>query len=327
MNKNKSLLLQLQKLSFDCEMINRELVRLKVVQLAYANYKNSGKSLDSAMKELTFSLSKTYDLYQYLLLLISNITDYAQKRYESLNERLKQIGSDELPNPRFVKNRFALQLIENKQLNKFEDDRKIHHWTDAEDVIRNLYKQITESDIYEEYMSATVDSYEADREFWRKIYKKIICNNDAIDVVLEEWSLYWNDDKEIIDTFVLKTIKRFEETSGSDQPLLPAYSSDEDKQFAQTLFENVFVHHEEYEELIRTNTKNWDFSRIAVMDLIIMDCALAELINFPSIEVNVTLNEYINIAKVYSSPKSAGFINGMLDHIVRILKEENKLIK
>jgi len=316
-----------KKLSFDCEMINRELVRLKVVQLAYANYKNSGKSLDSAMKELTFSLSKTYDLYHYLLLLITNVTDYAEKRYESLNERLKKIGSEEFPNPRFVKNRFALQLLQNKQLCKFEEDRKIHHWTDAEDVIRNLYKQITESDIYEEYMSSEEDSYNIDREFWRRVYKKIICNNDAIDTVLEEWSLYWNDDKEIIDTFVLKTIKRFEMSNTSEQPLLPAYSSDEDKEFAEKLFENVLIHHEEYEDLIRQNTKNWDFSRIAIMDLIIMDCALAEIINFPTIEINVTLNEYINIAKIYSSPKSAGYINGMLDHIVRNLKEENKLIK
>jgi N utilization substance protein B len=315
------------KLSFDREMINRELVRLKVVQLAYANYKNSGKSLDSAMKELTFSLSKTYDLYHYLLLLITNVTDYAEKRYDSLNERLKKIDSKEFPNPRFVKNRFALQLLDNKQLCKFEEDRKIHHWTEAEDIIRNLYKQITESDIYEEYMSSEDDSYNNDREFWRKIYKKIICNNDAIDSVLEEWSLYWNDDKEIIDTFVLKTIKRFEESNGSEQPLLPAYSSDEDKEFAEKLFESVLIHHEEYEDLIRKNTKNWDFSRIAVMDLIIMDCALAEIINFPTIEINVTLNEYINIAKIYSSPKSAGYVNGMLDHIVRNLKEENKLIK
>lgn len=308
-------------------MINREIARLKVVQLAYADFKNGGKQMDAAMKELMFSLSKTYDLYHYLLLLITNITDYAEKKYESLAERLKDIDCKELPNPKFIKNRFVAQLAANEQLTKFEENGKNHKWTEAEDVIRGLYKQITESDIYACYMDSSDDSYAADREFWRKAYKRFICYNEAIDNVLEEWSLYWNDDKEIIDTFVLKTIKRFDEANGAAQPLLAASSEDEDKEFAGKLFRCVFDSKSEYEELIRRNTRNWDFSRIAVMDLIIMECALAELLNFPTIEKSVTLNEYINIAKVYSSPKSAGYINGMLDSIARRLKQENKLTK
>lgn len=308
-------------------MINRELVRLKVVQLVYADYKNEGKSIDTAMKELAFSLSKSYDLYHYLLLLITEVTDYAQKRYESLNERLAKIGSSDVSNRRFIENRFAAQLNENKQLREFAENAKTHSWTDAEDVVRKLYKDITESDIYKEYVVSEEDDYNADREFWRKIYKKFICHSDNIDGVLEEWSLYWNDDKEIIDTFVLKTIKRFEEKSGADQPLLPAYSTDEDSDFAAKLFEAVLLHRGEYEDMIRHNTKNWDFNRIATMDVVIMTCALAEIMNFDSISINVTLNEYINIAKIYSSPKSAGFINGMLDHIVRNLREENRLTK
>ncbi len=300
---------------------------MKVVQLAYADYKNGGKQFDAVMKELTFSLSKTYDLYHYLLLLITNVTDYAEKKYESLATRLKDIDCRELPSRRFINNRFAVQLAENKQLAEFENKRQNHKWTEAEDVIRGLYKQITESDLYACYMDSGEDSYEADRGFWRKAYKRFICNNDAIDSALEEWSLYWNDDKEIIDTFVLKTIKRFAEANGADQPLLAAYSEDEDREFAGKLFQSVLSSREQYEELIRQSTKNWDFSRIATMDLIIMECALAEIIHFPTIEISVTLNEYINIAKIYSSPKSAGYINGMLDTIVRKLKQENKLTK
>ena len=308
-------------------MINRELVRLKVVQLVYADYKNQGKTLDAAMKELTFSLEKAYDLYHYLLLLITNVTDYAQKRYDSLSKRLRDIQSSELPNPRFVNNKFATQLNENEQLCKFDENKKHHQWVEAEDIIRNLYKQIVESDIYQAYMAETEDLYDSDREFWRKIYKKFICNNDAINQVLEDWSLYWNDDKDIVDTFVLKTIKRFKPENGAQQPLLPAYSEDEDNEFADKLFQSIRLHREEYEELIKQNTRNWDFSRIVVMDVVIMVCALAEIMNFPSIGINVTLNEYINIAKIYSSPKSGSYINGMLDHIVKKLKEENKLFK
>lgn len=307
-------------------MINRELIRLKVVQLTYANLKNGGKTTESEMKELSFSLSKAYDLYHYLLLLITNVTDYAQKRHESMCERLSAIGS-ELPSDRFVKNRFALQLMENEQLNDYESKHLSHHWTEAEDVIRNLYKQITESGFFKNYMESAEDSYNADRELWRKAYKTFICENEDIDSVLEEWSLYWNDDKEIIDTFVLKTIKRFSESLGAKQPLLNAYSEDEDREFASKLYQSVIDHKDEYEQILRGNTRNWDYSRIAVMDKVIMLCALAEIMNFPTIEVSITLNEYINIAKVYSLPKSAGFVNGMLDHIVHQLKEENKLIK
>ena len=308
-------------------MINRELIRLKIVQLAYADYKNGGKSFDSAMKELTFSLSKAYDLYHYLLLLITNITDYAEKRYESLSNRLVKIGNDLLPNPRLVNNRFAMQLASNKQLTKFEESRQTFRWTDAEDVIRSLYKDITESPLYEQYLANEEDSYNVDREFWRKAYKTFIFANERIDTVLEEWCLYWNDDKELIDTFVLKTIKRFEESNGADQPLLPAYSEDEDQEFAGRLFQTILSHRSEYEEIIRENTQNWDFSRIAVMDVVIMMCALAEIISFPSIDIRVTMNEYLNLAKLYSSPKSAPFINGVLDHAVHSLKEEQKLFK
>ena len=306
-------------------MINREIVRLKVVQLAYANHKNCDKDFDAAMKELAFSLSKAYDLYHYLLLLITNVTDYAEKKYESLTERFKTIGSTEMPNPKFVKNRFAAQLAINEQLCQFEENRQNHKWTEAEDVIRGLYKQIVESEIYKEYMDSEEDSYEADREFWRKAYKQIVANDENAENALEEWSLYWNDDKTIIDTFVLKTIKRFTEPAGASQPLLPAYSEDEDKEFAGKLFQYVISYRKDYDELIKMCNKNWDMERVAVMDLVIMECALAEILNFPSIDVCVSLNEYINIAKVYSTPQSSGYINGILDAIVKKLKKEKKL--
>ena len=298
-----------------------------MVQLVYADYKNGGKSVDVAMKELAFSLSKTYDLYQYLLLLIPDITDYAQKRSESLNDHLAQIGSEDHSKDRFLKNRFAAQLNENKQLQEFAREKGRHAWTEAEGMVKKLYKDITESDIYEAYMRSDEDSYNADREFWCKVYKKFIYYNDDLENLLEEWSLYWNDDKEIVDTFVMKSMKRFEESKGANQPLLPDYSEDEDREFAGRLFETILKNRPEYEKLIQTHAKNWDFSRIAMMDVVIMVCALAEIVNFPTIEVSVTLNEYINLAKLYSSPKSASFVNGVLDRIVRDLRAEKKILK
>ena len=308
-------------------MINRELIRLKVVQLVYADYKNEGKSVDDAMKELVFSLSKAYDLYHYLLLLITEITDYGRRRYDSLNERLKAIDSEDTSKARFVNNRFAALLAENKQLYDFFEKPETHKWLEQEGQVKKLYKQISESKLYEDYMALQEDSFETDREFWRKAYKQFICNNEDVESALEEWSLYWNDDKDVVDTFVLKTIKRITENDDKNQPLLPAYSADEDREFAGRLFEAALIHHDEYENLIRNASRNWDFERIAVMDVVIMICALAEIFTFPAIPVSITLNEYIELAKVYSSPRSAGFVNGLLDHIVKRLRTEGRISK
>jgi N utilization substance protein B len=308
-------------------MINRELIRLKVVQLVYADYKNEGKSVDDAMKELVFSLSKAYDLYHYLLLLITEITDYGRRRYDSLNERLKAIDSEDTSKARFVNNRFAALLAENKQLYDFFEKPETHKWLEQEGLVKKLYKQISESKLYEDYMALQEDSFETDREFWRKAYKQFICNNEDVESALEEWSLYWNDDKDVVDTFVLKTIKRITENDDKNQPLLPAYSADEDREFAGRLFEAALIHRDEYENLIRNASRNWDFERIAVMDVVIMICALAEIFTFPAIPVSITLNEYIELAKVYSSPRSAGFVNGLLDHIVKRLRTEGRISK
>ena len=188
-------------------------------------------------------------------------------------------------------------------------------------------KQILQSDIYKEYMASETSSYEEDRELWRKIYKRIVFNNEKLDAVLEDQSLYWNDDKEIVDTFVLKTIKRFDPKNGDKQELLPEFKDEEDQDFARRLFRRSILNADYYRHLISENSKNWDLDRVAVMDVIIMQIALAEILSFPNIPINVSLNEYVEIAKLYSTPKSGGFINGTLDGIVNQLKKENKLTK
>ena len=289
-------------------MINRELIRLKVVQLVYSNYKNPGKTLEKAVEELSFSLAQSYDLYHYLLLLIPEITDFGRELYESSYSRMKSLGESETPNPRFINNRFAAQLAANSQLNKFADKKGTHHWQEEEGELRALFKIISSSEIYADYMNSEEDSYEADKAFWKKVYKKYICENESIESCLEEWSIYWNDDKYIIDTFVLKTISHFKETNGADQPLLAAYDKAEDWEFAQNLFKSALLNKAEYEKLI-------------------MVTALAEIINFPQIGLSITFNEYINLIKAYSTPQNASYVNGLLDNIVKKLTKENKLIK
>ena len=307
-------------------MINRVLIRLKIVQIVYAYYQNGGKNLDTAEKELFFSLSKAYDLYNYLLLLMVEITKQAERKINAAKNKLLPTAEELYPNTKFVDNRFIAQLEVNSQLLQFSETQK-KTWSNEEEFVKNLCEKIMDSDIYKEYMAAETTSYEEDREVWRKIYKKIIFNNTELDQVLEDQSLYWNDDKEIVDTFVLKTIKRFDEKNGAKQELLPEFKDEEDKDFARRLFRRTILNADYYRHLISENTRNWDLDRVAFMDVVIMQIALAEILSFPNIPVSVSLNEYIEIAKLYSTPKSGNFINGTLDGIVKVLQKENKLTK
>ena len=307
-------------------MINRVLIRLKIVQIVYAYYQNGGKNLDTAEKELFFSLSKAYDMYNYLLLLMVEITKQAEKKQSAAKNKLLPTAEELYPNTKFVDNRFIAQLEVNKQLLEFSESQK-KTWENESEFVKSLCEKIMDSDIYKEYMASETSSYEEDRELWRKLYKRIIFNNEELDQVLEDQSLYWNDDKEIVDTFVLKTIKRFEEENGAKQDLLPEFKDEEDQDFARRLFRRTILNADYYRHLISENTRNWDLDRVALMDIIIMQIALAEILSFPNIPVSVTLNEYVEIAKLYSTPKSGSFINGTLDGIVNALKKENKLTK
>ena len=307
-------------------MINRVLIRLKIVQIVYAYYQNGGKNLDTAEKELFFSLSKAYDLYNYLLLLMVEVTKQANKRLNAAKNKLVPTKEELFPNTKFVENRFIAQLEVNKQLLEFSNNQK-KTWENEADFVKTLCDKILESDIYKEYMASETSSYEEDRELWRKLYKNIIFNNIELDQVLEDQSLYWNDDKEIVDTFVLKTIKRFDEKNGAKQELLPEFKDEEEQAFSPWLLRRTLGDADYYRHLISENTKNWDLDRVAFMDVVIMQIALAEILSFPNIPVSVSLNEYVEIAKLYSTPKSGGFINGTLDGIVNSLKKENKLTK
>lgn len=307
-------------------MINRVLIRLKVIQVVYAYYQNEGKNLEAAEKELFYSMSKAYDLYKYLLLLMIEVTQFADRRIDNRRNKLRPTEEDLNPNTRFIDNAFMAQLMQNTQLEEFRANQK-RTWDDEGDFVKHLFERIEETKAYQEYMAKETLTYEDDRELWRKLYRSTIAQNDEIDEILEEQSLYWNDDKAIVDTFILKTIKRFEPENGAEQELMPEYKDDEDKEFARKLLRTAITGADAYRKLMENNAKNWDMERFAFMDILIMQVALAEIMAFPSIPTSVSLNEYVEIAKMYSTPKSGGFINGMLDSIVNQLKGENKLNK
>ena len=306
-------------------MINRELIRIKVVQLTYAYYQNGNHNMSNAEKELLFSLSKAYELYNYLLLLRVAVTKEMSHRVEILTTRAKREGKPE-PSTRFVDNRFALQLMGNKQLMRYVEEKHLS-WDDDVEFVRRICNMVEQSDMYSQYMNEENGDYECDRELWRKIYRTFIQDNEDLESLLEEKSLYWNDDKEVVDTFVLKTIKRFDPKNGLSQELLPEYNDVEDKVFASKLFRSTILNADTYQRYMTDASRNWDFSRLAYMDVVIMQIALAEMLTFPNIPVSVTINEYVDLAKIYSTPKSGGYINGMLDAIARHLISQGVLLK
>lgn len=281
--------------------------------------------MDNAEKELLFSLSKAYDLYNYMLQLIVAVTKEARKRYDVELARAQREG-EEAPSQKFAFNRFAVQLEENKMLGDWID-AKHSSWDDDIEFVRKLYTNITASEVFQEYMASEEDNYEADREAWRKFYKNFVMSNEELDALLEEKSLYWNDDKEVVDTFVLKTIKRFEQENKADQELLPEYKDLEDRDFARKLFRSTILNCDQYQRYMSDASRNWDFSRLAYMDVVIMQIAIAEMVNFPNIPASVTINEYVDLAKVYSTPRSGGYVNGMLDNIGRFLIDRGIIAK
>ena len=234
-------------------MINREIIRIKIVQLTYAYYQNGNKNIDTAEKELTFSLSKAYDLYNYLLALIVALSKEAKRRLEIMEVKAMREGTAK-PSTRFAYNRFSLQLAENKQLCDFISSQK-WTWADEPEFVGKLFEQIEQSQIYKDYMAAPSDDY------------------------------------------------------------------------ASKLFRSSILNADEYQHYMSEASRNWDFSRLAYMDVVIMQIAIAEMMTFPSIPVSVTINEFVDIAKLYSTPKSGGYINGMLDAIARHLIKIGRLMK
>jgi len=307
-------------------MINRVLLRIKIIQILYSFYKSEGKSIPVAEKELFHSIERTYDLYFHLLQLSIEITNFAASRIETKRNKLRPTAEDLNPNTRFTENLFVAQLKKNVQFNDYLKKNKLS-WVNESDIIKELFEEISSNTFYTEYMNAPSTDYTADKDIWRKIYKKVILQNENLDNSLEDQSIYWVDDIELVISFIIKTIKRFDPEKGDKQPLLPMFKDEEDAEFARKLMKGVLTNGNEYREMIDKNTQNWELDRIAFMDILIMEVALAELMDFPTIPVNVTLNEYIEIAKNYSTEKSGTFINGVLDNIAGQLKKENKLIK
>jgi N utilization substance protein B len=307
-------------------MISRRIIRTKVLQVLYAYYSSERDSLGNTEKELFFCISKSYDLYHYLLALVIEIADYAEERIEIRRRKHQPTKEDLHPNTKFISNQIIQQLRENRQLNAYLDQKKLS-WVNNPELVKELYLFLIESDFYKEYMADKNRSFLDDRKFVDKIFTKIILVTEDLYEMLEEQSIYWNDDMEFVVSMISKTLKKFTPNSGSDQRLLPLFKDQDDRDFAKDLLRKSIINHDELRALIKEHSKNWDLDRIAFMDILIMQLALSEFLYFPSIPTKVSLNEYIELSKFYSTEKSRNFINGILDKTLKDLKKSGKINK
>lgn len=306
-------------------MLSRRLLRVKVVQMVYAFYKTGDTDISKKEKELFYSISKSHELYHLFLLLLIEIHAFAVKRIEFGKNKKRPTREDLYPNTKFIDNLFLNQLIVNKSLLSYIEKNKIS-WVNYDNVIKNVFKEITSSSIYIDYMNDEIgNDYEKDKKFIAKLFEKVIAPVEDIYSAIEEQSIYWNDEAEFIISMVIKTIKSFDQEKGAYQELLPEFRDKEDKDFVKKLFRKSLVNGEQNRDMIKKYTKNWDFERVAFMDVVIMQVAIAELMEFQKIPPRVTLNEYIEIAKHYSTAKSGVFINGIIDKIVEELIKEGKV--
>ena len=307
------------------------MVRTRVVQTLFAYYKNPDKTLLTARKELNKSFADTYDLYFSLLDFANELTAYAQRQLEEQSARARATHSSWAPNRRFVQNRLAQQLFDNRALRARIQEQQLS-WASGMQAVADVYKRLTESEFYRQYMEAETCTYNDDKRIWRQIYQHLLTGNEVLNDALEEMELVldktnWTTDMEVVLSYVIKTIKRFGEDSTPETPLLEMFDNEDEVRFASSLLEKAIKEHDQFEQLINSHLKGWDAERIAYMDRIIIEAALAEITEFENIALTVSMNEYIELAKEYSGDKSYMFINGILTEILRDLKNEGSLFK
>ena len=306
-------------------MLSRRVLRTKVVKAVYAHAQCEGATPVASEKNLVLSIDRAYDLYFHLLALVPEIAEYAAERIR-IGENKKLPTYDDLhPNRKFVENKVVVRLAEDEGLQAELKNRKLS-WKNHRDLIVALYNALIRQPFYQKYMLSEERSFREDAQLVSDIYMTMLEEFEPLDRVLEEQSILWNDDLGFLLTMVSRTILSMREHHEAIK-LMPQFKSEEDLDYAKSLLRNAIAGFERISLLLDNSMQNWDIERVALMDQIILVTAIAEAENFPSIPVRVTMNEYIDIAKCYSTDSSGSFINGILDKIISQLTDEGKIVK
>jgi N utilization substance protein B len=307
-------------------IINRRQLRIKVLQQLYAFDQTEEASLKIFEKNLDFSIEKMFDLYYYYLLLMIELRNLAEQKIQEGKNKHVPSEKDLNPSLRFVNNRLIKSLSQNPVLTLRLQDRGIS-WSNEMDIVKGLFKKIRNEEFFIEYLESDDMSVERDIQFALQLFKKHIVNDDVLFAYIEDQSIFWIDDIDLVASMIVKSFKRSKDNLGQVEILDLFKEEKEEREFYHKLFHNSVMNKEETDGIIREFTNNWDIERIALMDILIMRLAVTEAIYFSSIPVKVTLNEYIELAKQYSTVKSNSFVNGILDKSFEELKKAGRIKK
>lgn len=308
-------------------MLNRRHIRVKVMQSIYAMHQHQGENLDKEEKFLFQSIDNMFDLYLLMLSALIEIREKEESYLEVASKKHLATKEERNPSKKFVDNKVLKLLAESRSLNNAIDDRKITNWKRNDDIVLFLLEAIKESSYFEKYMqNAAKNDFVEDRDFIAALFTEVIAPNDKLYDYLEEHKLTWLDDLPAVNTLILKQLKQINEQD-EDFTISKLYKDIDDKEYVKNLFRKTVLNEMELSKEYIDKTPNWDAERIAEIDTIILKMAICELLKFPSIPVKVTINEYLEIAKEYSTPKSSIFINGILDNLVKDFQKENRLNK
>lgn len=294
----------------------------------FSNFLASQDNVDEVFRALDKSLDKARELYFRLLMIPVELTAMQERRLDDRRHRHLRTEEDMNPNMRFVENQVARLIRESPAVNAYISKNKVEWMPDDHLLMDTLLKAVVESDIYKEYMAAPSADLHDDCELWRHLFRKVIFPNPVLLETLEEKSVFWNDDIDIMGTFVVKTLRRIEEKEGSDF-ILDKYKDEEDAAFGRQLLYSVLRNKETYRRYVdeALDGANWDKERLAFMDVVVLISAIGEILNFPKIPLTVSVNEYIELAKCYSTAKSGTFVHGILGTVITRLQKENILHK
>lgn len=308
-------------------MLNRRHIRVKVMQTLYAFKGGESDDFSKDQKFLLFSINNMYNLYLLLMSLLIQVQKRAESDLQKKQKKHLATKEDKNPNRKFVNNQLLKNLSENPELtNQFETHR-INNWDLDQEYVDIIFKAITSSDLYNDYMKTKVSDFKEDKEFLIDIYKEVIAPNEKLYEYIEDKNLTWLDDLPTVNTTILKLLRKVKETSPQSHFTPKLYKDIEDTQFAVDLFKKTLLNKTAINKEIENKTQNWDSDRIANVDYALLQMAVCELKNFPSIPVKVTINEYLEISKEYSTPKSSIFINGILDKLVKEYEDKGELKK
>ena len=307
-------------------MLSRRHIRIKVLQALYSFYRDEEHDQVLAQRALQRSLDRIYELYIYDISTLREVLKVAEERIEIARNKLRPTPEDLNPNLAFVNNQVLKLIANNVRLNKQIEERHIS-WNEYSDTFKKIYNRIREDEHYQKYMLKRDHGFAEDKKLVKHIYANYICNNEFFHQLYEDLYIHWADDLDAAQMMTTKTIKTMKDSSNEFHPLVKLFKDKDDETFGPLLFRKVVANSDYYEKLIAERTRNWESDRIAIVDNLLMRMALAELTSFEEIPVKVTLNEYIELSKEYSTPKSAIFINGVLDKLVADLQEKNEIVK